>query len=215
MSVSVYSLFGLQPTSCPFEILEKCKSHCEQWTLASVTDTLKKTQSLAEASVNAQRIHTEGEIYLKSSAAILLDPSARQCYDAFLNATQSNATTASKKLTRSRLLWFNSNASDIVFSQEMIDMIQIEPNKTPKKKQKRCIKSKPHCRECLAPFDFNQPYLVLQCHCTTRVGHPTCLEGFNSRVGGKCPVCRQTLLKRQQVSKYLFWNVKQKYKFIS
>jgi hypothetical protein len=178
-------------------------------------DTLKKTQSPAEASVNAQQIHTEGEIYLKSSAAILLDPSARQCYDAFLNATLPNATTASKKLTRSRLLWFNSNASEIIFSPEMIDLIQIEPTQTPKKKQKRCIKSKPQCRECLAPFDFNQPYLVLQCHCTTRVGHPECLKGFNKRVRGKCPVCRQTLLKRQQVSKYLFWNIKQKYKFIS
>ena len=215
MRQSAYSLFGLPKEACPLEILRKCKSCCEEWTLASVTNTLKQTLVPAEASVTAQRIHAEGDVYLKSSAAILLDPSARQCYDAFLGATQSGATTATKKLTRSRLLWFNSNASTITFSKKMIDSLQIEAKPPPKKKQKRCIKAKPQCRECLAPFDFNQPYLVLQCHCTTRVGHPTCLEGFHDRVKGKCPVCRQTLLKRQQVSKYLFWNVKQKYKFIS
>jgi len=215
MHMSVYSLFGLQATSCPLEILKRCRTYCEEWTLAAVTNTLKQTLSPAEASVSAQRLHAEGEIYLKSCAAILLDPSARQCYDAFLGAIQSSATTASKKLTRSRLLWFNSHASTITFSTEMIDMIQIEANKPPKKKQRRVANTKPQCRECLTSFDLNQPYLVLQCHCTTRVGHLPCLEGFHERTKGKCPVCRQTLLKRQQVSKYLFWNIKEKYKFIS
>lgn len=215
MSSSVYTLFGLTPVASPHQILEKCKSYCEQWQLDAVSELLKKSQSSAEAAVNAQKIHSEGEIYLKSAAAVLLDPSARQCYDAYLDAMGDCGTSSKKKLTRSRLLWFNNNTNNIEFSQTMIDNMRVDVPEPPKKKQKRSVKSKPQCRECLAAFDFSEPYLVLHCHCTTRVGHTQCLEGFSSRVRHKCPVCRQTLLKRQQISKYLFWNVKEKYKFIA
>jgi hypothetical protein len=216
---SIYSLFGLLPGATAIEILEKCKQRCEEWTLAPIIETLIESKSTpmtrAEATVNAQKIYNEGDIYLKSSAAVLLDPSARQCYDAFLDAMGPSGTEPKKKLTRSRLLWFNNNSKDIQFSKNMIDMIQIGSTEPPKKKQKLTITSKPQCRQCRGTFDFNKPYLVLHCHCTTRVGHKECLETFSKRVKDKCPVCRQQLLKRQQVSKYLFWNVKEKYRFIT
>jgi len=215
---SIYSLFGIGAGAGPMEILEKCKTATKEWTLESVTKTLMVTnsQTRAEAVVNAQKIYNDGDVYLKSTAAVLLDPSARQCYDAFLDAMGPTGTEPKKKLTRSRLLWFNNNSKDIQFSQDMIDMIQIGSSEGPaKKKQKLTMKSKPQCRQCRGTFEFNKPYLVLHCHCTTRVGHKECLESFSKRVKHKCPVCRQKLLKRQQVSKYLFWNVKEKYRFIT
>ena len=212
--MSVYSLFGLSVDANPNEILEKCRSHCERWTLKSVTESLQKKMSAAEASVNAQKVYSEGEMYLKSAATVLLDPSARQCYDSWLSVMK-HGSCAQKKLCRARLLWFNDTSKSVIFSKRMIDAIQIEDNEPPKKKKKRMVCAKPQCRECLAPFDFSEQYLVLHCHCTTRVGHVECLEGFSTRVKHKCPVCRQKLLKRRQVSKYLFWNVKEKYKFIA
>ena len=97
---------------------------------------------------------------------------------------------------------------------------KLGPVSTTMNTKKPCTKShgcddKPQCRACRCSFDFTDEYLVLHCHCTTRVGHKQCLEDFSSRVKHKCPVCRKPLLKRHQVSKYLFWNVKEKYKFIA
>ena len=211
---SLYRLFGLSPAASPHDILDKCKKSCEKWSLASVRDKISSNMTPAEASVIAQKVYVEGEKYLKTSAAILLDPSARQCYDAWLSALSSNSS-ANRRLCRARLLWFNDTSTTIQFSKEMIDSISIEESEPPKKKPKRTVASLPKCRECMTSFDLNEQYLVLHCHCTTRVGHVSCLEQFSARVKHKCPVCRQKLLQRHQVSKYLFWNVKEKYKFIS
>ena len=146
---------------------------------------------------------------------MLLNPSAKQCYDAWLD-TRISPSPEKNTLTRSRLLWFNQTNNNIHFSDSMIKAIgtTVGAEKPPKTSTKNII-SNPTCRACRCPFDFSEDYLVLHCHCTTRVGHVSCLSNFAERVSHKCPVCRQQLLKRHQVSKYLFWNVKEKYKFIA
>lgn len=214
MDLSVYILFDIPSDASPHEILKKCKLYCSQWTMASVKKKLEHTMSEAEASVNAHDIFTEGEIYLKTSAAMLLDPSARQCYDAWLDAIK-NPTPEKCKLTRSRLLWFNDTDSNVFFSDTMVKTLKSDVVAPPKKKRKRTCETNPVCRECRCSFAFDKPYLVLHCHCTTRVGHTKCIEDFSEKVGHKCPVCRQTLLRRHQVSKYLFWNIKERYKLIA
>jgi len=214
MESSVYLLFGLNPEASPHEILRKCKQYCNRWTLPAVRDRLSIIMSHAEAATTAPTVFREGEIYLKSTAAMLLDPSARQCYDAWLDAV-NKPSPEKKKLTRSRLLWFNDTESNVYFSESMLKVLGDVEVPPPTAIVKTSMPSEPQCRECRCGFQLSGQYLVLHCHCTTRVGHVQCLTDFAARVQHKCPVCRQHLLKRHQVSKYLFWNVKEKYKFIA
>ena len=214
MESSVYILFGLSPEDSPHEILRKCKQYCSRWTMSSVKARLSTTMSAEEAAVNVGKVFNEGELYLKSAAAMLLDPSARQCYDAWLDALR-HPSPEKKKLTRSRLLWFNDTESRVYFSESMLKILGDGTVSPPPKIPKTSVRVQPQCRVCRCCFKFSEQYLVLHCHCTTRVGHVECLNDFVERVNNKCPVCRQHLLKRNQVSKYLFWNVKEKYKFIA
>jgi hypothetical protein len=217
---SIYTLFKLERSASPLQILDQCKDQCSKWNIGTVQRRLATTMNLEQASLAAERVFMDGNDYLKSSAAILLDPSSRQCYDAWLDAmvSQSPETMA---LTRSRLLWFNQMTNGIHFGEKMIEMLDSSPKTVakiqrnlPVLKENTVVLSSPQCRGCHSSFSFSKDYLVLHCHCTTRVGHVNCLESFSTRVKNKCPVCRQQLLKRHQVSKYLFWNVKEKYKFV-
>jgi hypothetical protein len=215
MQYSVYKLLDVDTSASPHLILEKCKDYYKRWTLNSIRNTLQEKMNASEAAVNAEIVHKEGLEYIKSIATMLLDPSARQCYDAWLDV-QISPSAEKNKLTRSLILWFNQTNQSIKFSEQILKTIAEEPVELIKPSTKRRkIISNPKCRVCRSDFDFAKDYLVLHCHCTTRVGHVECLSDFSKRVTDKCPVCRQTLLKRHQVSKYLFWNVKEKYKFIT
>jgi len=215
MDYSVYRLFDLTAESTPHEILAKCQERCGRWTIGNVRERLMSEMSAAEASVNAPTIHENGLCHLKAAAAMLLNPAAKQCYDAWLD-TRVSPSPEKNTLTRSRLLWFNQTNKNLHFSDNMIESIgKVVPAKLPAVVITKNVVSHPQCRACRCSFDFSKDYLVLHCHCTTRVGHVECLTNFSERVAHKCPVCRQQLLKRHQVSKYLFWNVKEKYKFIA
>jgi hypothetical protein len=213
MMYSVYQLFGLDPTASPQFVLNKCISACDEWTLENVTSRLLQKMPREQALVCVKQVYDEGHKYLKTSASMLMDPSARQCYDAWLD-TLSNPTAEKKALTKARFLWYNQQNNTVKFSETMLKSLGDEVSCVKNKKQKKMVPVKPICRECRCNFDFDEPYLVLHCHCTTRVGHNECLSNFNQRCKGKCPVCRQQLLMRSQVSKYLFWNVKEKFKLI-
>lgn len=214
MDYSVYGLFGLKPDASPQEILVKCKQYCSEWSISDVRNELVKTQSDQVANVNAERVHEYGKAYLNTAAAMLMDPSAKQCYDAWLEACRC-PSPEKITLARSRLLWFNKTTSQIRFGKTMIDALGEVPQKRAATPKRTRVTVRPKCRCCRSEFEFSEDYLVLHCHCTTRVGHVGCLNDFSERVKHKCPVCRQQLLKRHQVSKYLFWNVKEKYKFIA
>jgi hypothetical protein len=216
MKHTAYSLFGIESNASPCDILKECKSKCAEWTFENVTESLKKSMPIEQAMVHSKKIYDNGNFYMKSSASILLDPSARQCYDAWLDVL-NNPTPEKKALVKARILWFNEQKNVVKFSDKMIeqlgnDMTCIKPTK--KRKGPTTTSLRPKCRTCRNDFDFDKPYLVLHCHCTTRVGHIDCLTEFNNRVNKKCPVCRQQLLMRHQVSKYLFWNVREKFKFV-
>jgi len=214
MKNTAYSLFGIEPKASPCDILKECKRKCSEWTFESVCDSLKESMSIEQAMVHSKKIYDTGNFYMKSSASILLDPSARQCYDAWLDV-MNNPTPEKKALVKARILWFNQQNNVVKFSSKLIEQLgdDMTCNKSTRKR-KRPTSLQPKCRICRDNFDFDSPYLVLHCHCTTRVGHIDCLNEFNNRVGKKCPVCRQQLLMRHQVSKYLFWNVREKFKFV-
>lgn len=215
---TVYDLFKLSKTASPNEILDKCDEYCRRWTPKDVLQKLTEQMGPLQAAANAEMVFLEGERYLKTTAAMLLDPGARQCYDAWVGAMQSE-NDQKKKLTRSRLLWFNNNSAKVLFSEKMIDDLDLKRKggvgPVVVKKSNKRFRVTPQCRSCSDDFDLSGDYLVLHCHCTTRVGHRKCMLQFSSDNKNKCPVCRQLLLKRHQISKYLFWNVKEKYKIIA
>jgi hypothetical protein len=219
---SIYALFNLERSAAPLEILAQCKKRSAEWDISSVRARLSSKLPPNRASLVSERVFMDGNEYLKTAAAILLDPSSRQCYDAWLDAIQCQSPEK-MKLTRSRLLWFNQMTNNVTFGENMIRSLECVSMKKDVAKESvevessptnTVVLSSPTCRGCHEPFSFSHDYLVLHCHCTTRVGHVKCLENFSEKVNHKCPVCRQRLLKRHQVSKYLFWNVKEKYKFI-
>jgi hypothetical protein len=176
--------------------------------------------STLQANVNIKRVYEEGEQYLKTSARILLNPESRQLYDAYLD-TIEHPTIEKIKLTKARILWYNSNKNAVHFSKTMLEQLenteidrkQDDLEEVPKRHRKDNVK--PICRQCRGFFDFNADYLVLHCDCTTRTGHTDCMNSFKDRVKGKCPVCRKALLVRYQISKYLFWQNKEKFKLIT
>lgn len=211
---TVYDLFGITPTTSPNVILEKCKEYCNRWTFNSVLQKLTERMGALEASLHAHKVFKKGETYLKTMAAMLLDPSARQCYDAWLD-TCSSSNEQRRTLTRSRILWFNNNSDSILFSENMLEDLKPKKEAIVIKKNNKRFRLTPQCRSCRKDFNLSGEYLVLHCHCTTRVGHSSCMVDFSKKNKGKCPVCRQILLKRRQISKYLFWNVKEKYKVIA
>ena len=214
MNYSSYELLKLSKQASPIEILEKCKQYFQEWTLTSVQQKLSLQMSREEAAVGAVDVYEKGKVYLTSIATMLLDPSARQCYDAWLDVRQ-NGTPELAALTKARFQWFNSTSKNIRFSEFMLESLCNTKTVQPKPPPLRKLSSQPVCRVCHCHFDFDKPYLVLHCDCTTRVGHVECIQDFTTRVKDKCPVCRQKLLQRHQVSKYLFWNVKDKFKFIA
>lgn len=212
---TVYDLFKLSQTASPNEILVQIDEYCRQWTPKAVLRKLTEQIGPLQAAANAEMVFLEGERYLKTTAAMLLDPGARQCYDAWIDAVQSE-NCQKKKLTRSRILWFNNNSGSVSFSEKMIDDLDFKREATvDTKKSNKRFRVTPQCRSCSNDFDLSGDYLVLHCHCTTRVGHRKCMTQFSKDNKNKCPVCRQMLLKRHQISKYLFWNVKEKYKIIA
>lgn len=214
MDYSSYTLLNITRQASPIEILEKCKQYCQEWTLTAVQQKLCLQMSREEAAVCAIDVYNNGKSYLTSIATMLLDPSARQCYDAWLDVRKNGAPELAA-LTKSRFQWFNSTSKNLRFSESMLESLSSTDVQPPKPPPSRKLSSKPLCRQCHCHFDFDEPYLVLHCDCTTRVGHVECLRHFSTRVSEKCPVCRQKLLERHQVSKYLFWNVKEKFKFIA
>lgn len=219
--MDIYSLFMLDKSADSLTILDRCLAKIKKWTFEKVLEKLKKNDKMHGA-VNIKSVYEEGRNYIRASASILLDPSARQCYDAYLDCLDS-PTTEKIALTRARIVWYNSNKTNSVeFSDTMIKKLEkakpkagdrpLRSAEPPAKKQKM---TKPICRQCRCEFDFQKSYLVLHCDCSTRCGHNDCMKNFKKRVGGKCPVCRKKLLERHQISKYLFWQHKEKFKFIT
>ena len=217
MNYSAYVLLGLDPCASPKEIMNKCKEYISKWQQQNIEHEMRKHMPPEQSAVCASQVFNHGVEYLRAIATMLLDPSARQCYDAWLDVNK-NYTPEKAALTRARLTWFNSNSNEfnVRFSQNMIDGLQgVDIMKPPLAPKRRRLTVKPVCRQCKNEFSFDKDYLVLHCDCTTRVGHPECLNAFSKTVNHKCPVCRKRLLIRHKVSKYLFWNVKEKFKFVA
>ena len=219
--MDIYSLFDLEKSADSLTILDRCTAKIKKWTLEKVLEKMNSRNEMHGA-INMKSLYEEGRKYIRVSASILLDPGARQCYDAYLDCMHK-PSSEKIALTKARIVWYNSNQNNSVeFSNTMIinleKAISVDEPSTEKtaKRQKISKKiSKPICRQCRCEFDFNKSYLVLHCHCSTRCGHNECMEDFKERSGGKCPVCRKKLLERHQISKYLFWQHKEKFKFIT
>jgi len=221
--MDIYSLFDLEKSANSLTILDRCTAKIKEWSLEKVLEKMNSRNEMHGA-INIKSLYEEGRKYIRVSASILLDPGARQCYDAYLDCLHK-PSSEKIALTKARIVWYNSNQNNSVeFSNKMIinlekaifveDSID-KPAKRQKISEKIISQAKPICRQCRCEFDFLKSYLVLHCHCSTRCGHVECMEEFKVRSNGKCPVCRKKLLERHQISKYLFWQHKEKFKFIT
>lgn len=150
--------------------------------------------------------------YLSSTAVMLLEPSSRASYDLWLQAMR-HGHPMTCKMAGEQIKWFNAHNRHlgISFDTNMLKMLPVTDDlvEKPRVPQKHTNSHK-HCRYCNK--SLGDKHHILQCQCTARIGHMDCGEGFYNEFKGKCPVCKQTLLKRTDISKYLWWNAKQRYK---
>ena len=149
--------------------------------------------------------------YIDSSASVLLDPATRELYDTLL---QSNTLPVPQQsLMKARIEYMNANCNSIKFDNSVFEYLPkaenltVSPNEPPKSKLKPTLK----CRWCIDAFKLDD-FSILQCKCTARCGHVKCSNKFDTEYKSKCPVCRGKLLKRREISKYMFWSVESKFK---
>lgn len=193
VEMDVYALLKLSPDSDSSLISSRCRE---------LQDRL-----MTSGDVDAESMR----IYLCSTAIMLLEPSSRQCYDLWLDALRDQ-TPIKIKMARAQIEWFNAHNAHLGlrFDTNMLDQlpsINSKPVATPNHVDESIKKL---CRYCSKPL--GDQHHIVQCQCTARIGHMDCGEGFFNEFKGKCPVCKQMLLKRHDVSKYLWWNAKSKYK---
>lgn len=150
-------------------------------------------------------------LYLCSTAIMLLEPSSRQCYDLWLDALRDQ-TPIKVKMARAQIEWFNAHNAHLGlrFDTTMLSQLPCMDSKPVAKIQNVIGGTEKLCRYCSK--SLGDQHHIVQCQCTARIGHVDCGEGFFNEFKGKCPVCKQMLLKRHDISKYLWWNAKQKYK---
>lgn len=180
--------------------------------LAAVTkenirnDLVKNTpNTMEQANVLAEQLVPTCRAHISRIIQILTEPGARDCYDAWLNAS----TMEQKQLTNARIQWYNANRQEhqVGFSKDFLfegysapttSNIKVVPSNT-----KECREIL--CRYCRTTVNEDPPHII-KCHCTARIGHRKCGNEFLSTYENKCPICRENLCIRKDVSKYLFWN---------
>ena len=212
-----YSLLQVSCDASVIQIHTRCVEMMKKWTTLNIQKKLPMNP--IESVTYAPSIHKHGVYYLSMIASILLDPTSRECYDLWLEACVNPDKQA---LSNAQIQWFNANArrtplrfgSDTTFeTTQSFQNCNLQPLPSlPSLPSLPIVAPCLNCRFCSLPFE---QFKVLQCGCTSRIGHLQCVRTFSNKWSGKCPVCRTNLVTRSEISKYLFWNKKRKWKLVT
>ncbi len=211
--MSIYELFNVEPTSHPYDIEKSIKSRLREIKRADVV----KLWSVKGGNVgDIDKLMEYMKFYIIQSGMIILNPSSKNCYDAWLASMQSSSSSQ-QTLTYHRIKWFNAHGTKghVLFDESLLKGLTLalpyEKNVTrPSVYKSETILKCRWCEDSMALTEKN--HIIYQCKCTARIGHDNCARNFDKEYKGRCPVCRSTLLPRRDVSKYMFWSIDNKYK---
>ena len=205
--MSLYDLFKIPSDCSAYDIETAGKSALSKINISnlkhflSVNNIVYDEKDLPNLIQNMQQ-------YVDCSACLLLEPATKDCYDNIINAD----TTEIQTLAKARISYLNAQTGYVKFDNSVLKSLpQAKDFTLTLKSQHNTIKPTLSCRWCRKPFEL-QKYMIYQCKCSARIGHVTCANKFNKEYKGKCPVCRSKLLKRYQISKYMFWGIDKKFK---
>ena len=148
--------------------------------------------------------------YINNIEHILVSKEGRECYNNIVQSEHTYTSPLRASLILKRITWFNQY-SDVALGDSLLYNL------------KEISESRPHyqflvhppytntlkCRWCdknLVKSDI----VSVMCKCDSRCGHEECLNKFMSE-HSRCPVCRHKLLRRESISKYMFFNKNSKY----
>lgn len=172
--------------------------------VADIEQARERAKKLIDASPNSGLDHARAFEYIDSVADLLQDNEGRQCYDALVYSHISGNMTH-HELTRRRIDMYNAQPGVVKIGTSMIDAFkpQLQLPETLK------VSLSTICRFCDQKFNHRNESTLL-CKCSSRSGHTLCAELFKSE-HVRCPVCRQQLLMRSGVSKYMIYGVDKRF----
>jgi hypothetical protein len=208
--MSLYNLFSVSDISHPYDIETSGKSIMRNLTHGKVKSWLLANH-VQSSDADVEVLLNNMKKYVCASASILLDPGLKDCYDAWVCSLENKSY---QSISKARMMYMNAHNCDVKFGKGCFDMLVKDNDSFLVKKRVYESEKKethPTCRWCKKEFHFNS-FSILQCKCTARIGHENCASGFASEYKEKCPICRGKLLKRKEISKYMFWGIENKFK---
>jgi hypothetical protein len=206
---TLYDLFNVDDKSSPYDIETAGKSALRTLNAATIKQFLNNNNvDFSDEDIKILILNMKK--YIDSSASVLLEPSTRELYDSLIES--NTMPVAHQSLTKARIEYMNANCNGVKFDNSVFEYIPkaenltVVPNLTTQSKLPLL-----KCRWCIDSFKLDE-FSILQCKCTARIGHNECAKKFELEYKTKCPVCRGKLLKRREISKYMFWCVESKFK---
>ena len=172
--------------------------------MADIENARERAKKLISTTPNSGLDQDSALEYIDSVADLLQDSEGRKCYDALVYSHISGNITH-HELTRKRIEIYNTQPGVVKIGASMIDAFkpQLQLPDTLR------VSLDTICRFCDQKFDHHNESTLL-CKCSSRSGHTLCAELFKSE-HVRCPVCRQALLMRSGISKYMIYGVDKRY----
>ena len=179
---------------------------------ASTVDILRASKRCITEISASENEHKEAMCsYIKRVCAFLIHPSGHECYTYILKSRRTYVSPLKAKLMLKVIDSFNSGSGRALVSPSMCSSLHDSSSRSLKPLSSCSAMGKTFsCRWCTNSITDKTELYTLICKCSFRSGHEFCGREF-SRVHKRCPICRQQLLKRKGVSKYMFFNTDKMY----
>ena len=208
--MSIYDLFSVNEFTHPYDVESAGKTALRNLNVGNLKRFLQY-KNLSFTDEEVKKLLQNMKLHVSASASILLDPGLKDCYDAWL---QSLNSSEKQNIVRARLTYMNAHKCQVMFGKGCFDSLSNNDSiYVPKLPLNNNGSKSQHlnCRWCKKNFSLTD-FVTLQCKCTARVGHTSCANAFSNEYSNRCPVCRGSLLKRTEISKYMFWGIENKFK---
>ena len=176
-------------------------------------DTVHHAAMICREQLNSscpKHILKESLDYIDHIELILSSEEGRECYNNIIQCENSYVSPLRALLILKRISWFNV-CSKVGFGETFLkrlrEISKIDDEDVPELVTSRSRRLQ--CRWCDKELKHADIRSVV-CRCDSRCGHSACLERFMSE-HTRCPVCRHKLLRRESLSKYMFFCKDPKY----